>query len=202
MDRGANRALSWGVLIFAVCLPVIGHADSLRCNGRLVDDGDPAVSVLRACGEPSFRDPWWGDRPAAGVAPMMEWTYNHGPRRLMEQVVFRNGRVIAIRSAGYGFDSRPLPQSGSCEPTFIEPGMSKYELLEACGKPIQRTAGYSYSAAIDANGQRYFFRHGGERVYRERWIYNFGGNRLLRQVTLDNARVVSVQTLDRGFDRR
>jgi len=38
-------------------------------------------------------------------------------------------------------------------------------------------------------------------VYREKWVFNFGGNRLLREVTLENAIVVDSDTLERGFDR-
>ncbi|MGN8157403.1 DUF2845 domain-containing protein [Salinisphaera sp. RV14] len=33
-------------------------------------------------------------------------------------------------------------------------------------------------------------------------MYNFGSNRLMREVTIENARVVSVQTLERGFGPR
>lgn len=190
------------VALTMIGLSVAAQADSLRCHGRLVTDGDPVVSVLRACGQPSFRDPWWGNAPSSGVPPMMEWTYNHGSRRLMDQIVFRNGRVIAIRTAGYGFRAGSPPPSGSCEPTSIAPGMSKYRLIQSCGEPIQRSGGYVYSTVYDDGAQRYFLRHSAHAVYRERWIYNFGANRLLRQVTLENARVVSVQTLNRGFNPR
>ncbi|MES1937210.1 hypothetical protein C27AD_12691 [Salinisphaera hydrothermalis C27AD] len=189
-------------VLAATALSGVAQADSLRCDGRLVTDGDPVVSVLRACGEPSFRDPWWGNAPSSGVPPMMEWTYNHGPQRLMNQIVFREGKVIAIRTAGYGFRAGTPPPSGSCEPTSIAPGLSKYRLIQFCGEPVQRSGGYVYSTVYDDGVQRYFLRHGGHAVYRERWIYNFGANRLLREVTLENARVVSVQTLGRGFDRR
>lgn len=185
-----------------LALPVVSHADSLRCNGRLVTDGDPAVSVLRACGQPSFRDPWQGGNPGAGVPRMMEWTYNRGPQRLMDQIVFRNGKVLSIHTAGYGFRAGPLPASGSCEPTAISRGLSKYELLQACGKPVQRSGGYINAMVYDDGRHRYFGGHSVHPVYRERWIYNFGANRLMREVTLENARVVSVQTLDRGFDPR
>lgn len=196
------RRLAFALVAAAWLLPAVGHADSLRCNGRLVTDGDPAVSVLSACGQPSFRDPWWGTEPAAGVPPMMEWTYNRGPRRLLEQIVFRDGKVISIRTAGYGFRAGSLPSSGSCDPSAISPGLTKYELLEACGEPVQHSGGFVNSMVYDDGARRYFLRNAVHPVYRERWIYNFGANRLLREVTLENARVVSVQTLDRGFDPR
>ncbi|HET7315524.1 DUF2845 domain-containing protein [Salinisphaera sp.] len=201
MNRRATTA-GFLLALAGMLLPAIAHADSLRCDGRLVTNGDTVVSVLHACGQPSFRDPWWGNAPAGGVPPMMEWTYNYGPRRLMDQIVFRNGKVMSIHTAGYGFRAGRLPPSGSCEPTTILPGLSKYELLETCGEPVQRSGGYVYSHVLTEGGHRYFLNNGAHRVYHERWIYNFGANRLLREVIMENARVVSVQTLDRGFNPR
>ncbi|WP_423824118.1 DUF2845 domain-containing protein [Salinisphaera sp. SPP-AMP-43] len=173
----------------------------MRCSGQLVTEGDPAVSVWHACGEPSFRDPWWGNAPAQNP-PMMEWTYNHGPQRLLEQVVFRNGRVVAIRSAGYGFINNGIPPSGSCNPSTIQPGMTKLQLLLSCGHPVQQTGWYIGSTIIREGGQAYFLHHAVQPVYRERWIYNFGARYLLREVRLENAEVVAVDTLGRGFDPR
>ncbi|AWN17316.1 DUF2845 domain-containing protein [Salinisphaera sp. LB1] len=187
------------LILSAGLLPPAARADSLRCNGHLVTDGDPAARVVRACGPPSFRDPWWGAAPATGVPPMMEWTYNRGPRRLMDQIVFRDGRVISIATAGYGFRAGSLPPNGHCNPASIVSGLSKYALLEACGEPVQRSGGYVNSTRYDDGTHRLFLRHAAHPVYRERWIYNFGSDRLMREVTLENARVVSVQTLERGF---
>jgi hypothetical protein len=31
-----------------------------------------------------------------------EWTYNFGPHRLMQVVVFENGVLVDVKSAGYG----------------------------------------------------------------------------------------------------
>lgn len=131
---------------------------------------------------------------------MMEWTYNHGPRRLLDQVIFRHDKVIAIRTAGYGFRAGALPPSGSCESTAISPGLSKYALLQTCGKPIRHQGGYVNSSVFNDGTHHYDLNNRAYPVYRERWVYNFGANRLQREVTLENARVVSIQTLGRGFD--
>ncbi|GAB3685662.1 DUF2845 domain-containing protein [Salinisphaera aquimarina] len=175
-------------------------ADSVRCGGKLVQNGDPAIVVRNACGAPNFVDPWIGGAGAGyGAAfSMEEWTYNRGPGRLLQIMIFRNGELYRIRDGGYGFaEGGPT----SCRPSDIARGISKYRLLAACGEPAQRTVvGFIYSnRGRTANGD-YYLRRGVVPVYRERWIYNFGGNRLLREVTLENAVVVETDTLDRGFD--
>lgn len=176
-------------------------ADNLRCGGTLIQTGDRAAEVRNACGAPDFVDPWIAGRDLAyGRAPAMEeWTYNRGPSRLLQILVFRDGALRRIRVDGYGFHESRGPSS--CRPSDIVNGMSKYRLLQACGQPVQKAGGFMYSTRRP--GGHYDFRqhHRVVPVYRERWLFNFGGSRLLREVTLENATVVEIDTLDRGFDR-
>ena len=195
-----RRAAAFALLA-GMCLSAPVSADSFRCDGALVQTGDPAASVRAACGEPSFVDPWVGGSSLAyGVAPSMEqWTYNRGPNRLLRILVFRNGRLQAIRSDGHGFRERA--GASDCRPSDIVRGMSKYRLRQACGEPAQRSGGvFVYSSRRDLAGRTYYQRRGRVPVFRERWIFNFGPNRFLREVTLENAMVVDTETLDRGYD--
>jgi hypothetical protein len=192
-------------LVF-VALMLIGGlptaaAESLRCGGALVQTGDPAAVVRSNCGRPDFVDPWVGGVGMAyGAVPSMEeWTYNRGPSRLLQILVFKDGRLSRIRDDGYGF-VEPAGDGG-CRPSDIVRGMSKYRLLAACGSPVQKTGGFVYSTRGRAGAHDYYLRRGVVPVFRERWIFNFGGNRLLREVTLENAMVVETDTLERGFDR-
>jgi len=188
-----------GVLLMVA--PAV-QADSIRCGSSLVQTGDPAILVRRACGQPSFIDPWiagaGGGLGYGAVLNMEEWTYNRGPGRLLQIMVFRDGKLYSIRDGGYGFNEG---QPQSCRPTDINRGMSKYRLLQACGEPAQRNVvGFIYSTRGQTANGDYYLRRGSVPVYREQWIFNFGGNRLLREVTLENAVVVETDTLDRGFD--
>ncbi|MES1930510.1 hypothetical protein SADO_14709 [Salinisphaera dokdonensis CL-ES53] len=192
------------MLVLAVGMLLSGapaYADSLRCGGALVQVGDTAAAVRNDCGAPDFVDPWIaGNGVAYGQAfAMEEWTYNRGPSRLLQILVFRDGTLKRIREDGYGFiESRGSP---ACRPSDIGRGMSKYRLLQACGEPIQKSGGFVYSTRQRAGTHDYRLRRGLVPVYRERWVFNFGGNRLLREVTLENAIVVETDTLERGFDQ-
>ncbi|WP_233544089.1 DUF2845 domain-containing protein [Salinisphaera sp. Q1T1-3] len=176
-------------------------SQTLRCGRQLVTLGDSTARVAHICGAPDFRDPWIGN--GALGPPLMEWTYNSGPQQLIQVILFRGDRVVDIGTGGYGFntDGR-FPPSGSCEPGLIHPGLSKYRLLNACGPPISNTGWYVLSSRLDGLGYR-IHRSGrrGPLVFRERWTYNFGDNRFIRYVTMDNARVTDVARGKRGFDR-
>ena len=86
------------------------QAESLRCNGQIIEVGDPRLSVMQKCGEPLLKDsycraveimpppgartPWYaGDLPCRVVD---EWLYDRGPGNLMATVRFESGRIQAI----------------------------------------------------------------------------------------------------------
>lgn len=176
-------------------------AASLRCTHGLVKTGDQAVEVRAACGAPSFVDPWIaGPGLAYGAAASMEaWTYNRGPSQLLRILIFRDGELIRMRTDGHGFRERR--GASGCQPTDIVEHISKYRLLQMCGQPAQQSGLFVFSSRRRlGDGRHVFRRHSGVPVYRERWIYNFGDNRLLREVTLENGKVVAIDTLGRGFD--
>lgn len=87
------------------------HAQSLRCNGHIAQEGDSLLSVLYKCGEPLLKDsycapvyqphspypvpdPW---ASAFGCQRIDEWLYDRGPGNLMATVRFRAGVVQSIR---------------------------------------------------------------------------------------------------------
>ncbi|MFP2905808.1 DUF2845 domain-containing protein [Pyxidicoccus sp. 3LFB2] len=107
------RALWMAVAVSLLWVPMTGQAASLRCGTALVADGSSKSDVLAKCGEPlakesrseseevKTRD---GDTSAKRTVQKTfeEWTYNFGPNRLMQVVVFENGKLIDVKSAGYG----------------------------------------------------------------------------------------------------
>src|ERR1043166_5837429 len=86
--------------------PLAAHAgDMLRCGSRLVGPEAMAEDVRNACGEPDYIDRWQspGAQLVGPLAGVEEWYYNFGPSQLLRVVHLQLGRVLDIRSEGYGF---------------------------------------------------------------------------------------------------
>jgi len=184
-------------------------AETLRCGSSLIMRGDFAVEVLEKCGEPDFIDQWQQSvvHPQRGVPNIEQWYYNFGSSQLIQILEFREGVLERIDSADYGF---PTPGPRDCQASDLVEGLSKYRLLELCGEPNQAN-----SLVVFSNRDRSRNRSGNNfgrsplyqtnflvPVLRETWIYNFGRQRLLREVTLENGIVVEVDTEGRGFNTR
>jgi hypothetical protein len=112
------RALLLTLTVSAsLLLPARGEAATLRCGNQLASDGASKSDVLMRCGEPMAkesrtetvgekthtRDEQGGTTQQHTVQKTIEeWTYNFGPSRLMQVAVFENGRLVDVRSGGYG----------------------------------------------------------------------------------------------------
>lgn len=179
----------------------VAASDSMRCDGRIIQDGALEVEVLGACGEPAYRDP---ERRRSAtrnviVTDSEEWYYNFGSSQLLRVVRMRNGKVVNIDSDGYGFDRPPTPP---CNPLDIVQGLSKFRLVLNCGEPATQK---SVSVLVPLHPRSGYGSYGGGTsfvtpVQRDEWVYNFGSSYLLRIVTLENGRVTDVQNGNRGFD--
>ncbi len=105
------------MLILLVFVLSVGPAHALRCGTKIVSKGDHKTSVRFKCGEPEAVEArviyrtlhltyhLRGDQIIVPVA-VEEWLYNFGPRRLMRQLWFENGKLVRIRSLGYGHVTR------------------------------------------------------------------------------------------------
>lgn len=190
----AGLPVRLGVLLAACCLLVmaVAEARTLRCDGRLVSVGDRRYDAIVACGEPNLRVPV--RLQALGTLPAYPyeeiWYYNFGPRRLMRELRLREGRIIAIETAGYGF--RP-ENPGSCRPRDLRHDMTALELLARCGEPDDVESRTRYL------GHRYGYPLAyGSVVVEEDWLYDFGPRHMYRVVTLTAGRITHVETGRRG----
>ncbi|HYO70890.1 MAG TPA: DUF2845 domain-containing protein [Archangium sp.] len=111
------RALLAALTLSLFLLPTSSDAATLRCGSALASDGATRSDVLIKCGEPMSKDTRTesvGEKTRQKGAEtettqervvyktIEEWTYNFGPRQLMQVVVFENGRLVDVKSAGYG----------------------------------------------------------------------------------------------------
>ncbi|MCY1030759.1 DUF2845 domain-containing protein [Corallococcus sp. BB11-1] len=111
------RALSASLVVACLALPSLVHASSLRCENKLVSEGASTDDALIKCGEPMSkrtRTEYVSDRyrqrspteertvEVGTTSTVEEWTYNFGPHRLMQVAIFRDGRLVDVRSGSYG----------------------------------------------------------------------------------------------------
>jgi hypothetical protein len=86
-------------------------AESLRCNGQSVSEGDSRLSLLYKCGQPLAADaycaplyfqPWYqpvSALPGSALVQCLwveEWLYDRGPGNLLAVVRIRSGVVWSI----------------------------------------------------------------------------------------------------------
>lgn len=176
-------------LLAALASPAL--ADAMRCGNRLVTEGMAQWRVLARCGEPALRERWF--EGFAYHQPVERWTYDFGPGRLLRHLRFVRGQLVAI-------DTEPWPDGadGRCQPADIAPGLSAYALRLRCGPPLDRQVEEVLAPAVQPV---YPPPHAPQRllpVHRERWIYDFGRARLVREVVLENGRVREVRAGRRG----
>ena len=117
MLRGRTRRYAVKAVLHACCavliasVPTVASAESLRCNGQSVSEGDTRLALRYSCGEPLLADtycapvyyaPTFQPVPepfASIVVPCQlveEWLYDRGPGLLMAVVRIRAGVVQSI----------------------------------------------------------------------------------------------------------
>jgi len=99
-------------VIVIASLPTPASAESLRCNGQSVSEGDTRLALRYKCGEPLLADtycapvfyaPTFQPVPepfASIVVPCQlveEWLYDRGPGNLLAVVRIRSGVVQTIQ---------------------------------------------------------------------------------------------------------
>jgi hypothetical protein len=176
-------------------LAAVAQAETIRCGNRLVGVNDRRYEVLAACGEPDLVMPARLELiPFHALLPYEEiWYYNLGPRELIRQLRFRQGRLVAINFAGYGF-SPGYP--GLCRPEDLRRGMTHLELVARCGQPADRVQRVRW-LMFDP-----FHPLGpGRMALEEEWLYDFGPDRLYRVLILVDGLVVRIETGGPGFRR-
>jgi len=183
MRHAGSLAMLIALLLFALQAEA-----SMRCEHGIAKRGDRTFEVERLCGEPDLREPL--ELTVAGdgtvITSVERWYYNHGPRRLVRMVDFRDGSVLRFQSGGYGY--REFPGT-LCAPRLLQRGMTRMELLGECGPPDAQQTLPPTRPRVLAHP------HAFQRSVpaREEWYYEFGPGQLSRIVTLESGRVIRVE---------
>ncbi len=186
------------LLVVAVLLAVMTPAAeaALRCGNRLVDEGDREFQVRERCGDPFWIETWTGIEVLDRGQPFERqrevesslWYFNFGPRALMQQLTFVDGVLRRIESLGYGVNEI----GSNCPYDRDLTGMSSGELVARCGEPAERRRRRD-AVVLRPDPRLESWRD----PRREEWIYDFGEDRLLRVLDLEQGRVVRVQAMRR-----
>ncbi|GMU02050.1 hypothetical protein KH5H1_61700 [Corallococcus caeni] len=112
------RAHPAALVIACLALPSLAYASALRCDNKIVSEGASKTDALAKCGEPVSRESRteYVTRKVKAKTPteedstevtssttVDEWTYNFGPHRLLQVAIFRDGRLVDVRSGSYGY---------------------------------------------------------------------------------------------------
>jgi hypothetical protein len=113
-----GRVASWllGWVLLMVCTWVqVQPGWAFRCDGGNVSIGDWQGDVLYKCGEPSWSNGPWEEVFTRGKIQrkdfssvqvsvwVEEWMVNLGPTQFVRYLRFENGRLVNIRTGGYGY---------------------------------------------------------------------------------------------------
>lgn len=191
MNRSVLTLLLAGA---AVATSPAARADSMRCEGGIVSVGDRKIDLLGKCGEPSVLDQRVDKRwqSGEGSAQIVEvWSYNFGANRFLEFVTVIDGKVVAIKSGGYGYSPEALRpgRRSRCESTSPRVGDRKVDLLARCGEP----------AVSDSRVETRGDDTSGYTVQIDVWTYNFGPQSFIEIVTFENGKVVGVEDGGYGY---
>lgn len=89
--------------------------------------------------------------------------------------------------------SVPAASGMRCENGLVDRGDGIGEVRETCGEPSRRDSVILYRP-LQHEARGFFVP-----TRREKWLYNFGGNRLMREVVIENGRVTEILVGERGY---
>jgi hypothetical protein len=105
------------VVLSVAVLYDYGHAggSGLKCGTRIASIGMRQDEVLAICGDPNWTRSWEESHESGSVLRnkdfyrsavivyVEEWTYNFGPTRFIQFLLFKNGILVNIESGRYGY---------------------------------------------------------------------------------------------------
>jgi len=208
-----SAALRVTVLLgLALALPTRAN-DGMSCPGGVVSVGDSRLDLLGKCGpatmiesRPAQVTEWLGDRVQGAsrtvTITVETWTYDLGSSRLVQYVRIDAGKVVNVRTGGYGHAadgrrSRGTVPRAPCDPTGIRAGDTTYDLLSLCGEPVFRDLREEQVTVAEGDGA--WAAGTSTVIVKETWTYDFGPRALLRHVLVRDGRVTGVKTGGYGY---
>jgi hypothetical protein len=171
-----------GPTLIALLTGLLAHAaaaDSLRCNGRLIEVGDPKARLVAECGQPLSREVVeviraYDDGQQVRSLYAEEWAYETAGAEKHQVLRFEGGRLV-----GEGM---------RCAGKLVVEGDSTVTVLKRCGEPVTRdTAGLVHDAPGPAS------RSVVSDSPVEQWVYSQGKGTLLKIVLLRGGTIERIE---------
>lgn len=94
-----RAALTVLALIVVLLTSQIAFADSFRCGRKVIRSGDSPATLMRYCGEPSYRGRGYADVDTGDgqrQVKVEQWHYKLGERSLEHIVYVYRGRIVGV----------------------------------------------------------------------------------------------------------
>jgi hypothetical protein len=209
------------VFFLTVSWTSIAHADSLRCESRIVSLGDSKQEVEDICGAPAYVDVTqeektikvYRSKPTRQgtesenhrhrdhefvnertiVVNVEEWTYNFGPNRFIQTLKFKNNQLVSIKDDTYGFKKTKDDKIDFS----VRKGDSKALIWMKFGEPldIQKNSTYDINVTHESDGDYFYEERWLIPILDEEWIYDLGPDEYLQKLYFKNNRLVRSQSL-------
>lgn len=176
------------LVFFIAALDHPSHA-ALRCGTSLVSEDAWPAEVEEQCGAPDYVAEYpTATVPGLGVVQTeAHWYYNPGPRRFIQRLTFRNGKLARIESLGYGFHTS---SSARCNTSTFRHASNEYELVARCGEPLSKRMEWQ----LPKPRKRSETWQTLQPVLVQEWLYEFSSNQFRQVVTLKNGKVVDIDS--------
>jgi hypothetical protein len=125
-----------------------------------------------------------------------------GPARLVQYANLEAGKVVHVRTGGYG-RARDVPRRenavprAASDPGVIRSGDTTYDLVSLCGEPVFRDTREEQIAVSESDGRVAVGTSAV--VVKETWTYDFGPRAFVRYVSVRDGRVTGVRTGSYGY---
>ena len=203
------------------------HASTCRCNNKIVSLGESKIEVMKKCGEPTYTyarreekiikkykknthnieednhtdidEKYLVEVHRIGII-IEEWTYNFGPTLFIRTFIFKNNRLVAIKTGGYGVEKKK-PLTSGWGKYKIKIGALTAEVLMKYGEPTHKNKRYEERVTIQYLDEKHLQLEEHRIVIDiEEWTYNFGPNLFTRTLLFKNNRLVSIHRGGYGYE--
>ena len=169
-------------LTLLVCLCAASVSADMRCNGRLVSDGDAKAKLLAHCGEPSTKG-------VIGVIKLLddgqrilskhvdEWSYPSKNTDGYQILRFEGGRLV-----GEGM---------RCGGRLVQAGDTVATVQSRCGAPLSKDAAGVMN--VPAAPNELATATVGTETLVVQWIYERGEGQFMQIVTLQGGRILGIE---------